>query len=76
MVRGVAAGLHALADLPPGSDEDALAAAAAARGVRVQPLAPMRFAPGPPGLVLGYAGLTPNRLEEAARRLGMAAREV
>jgi GntR family transcriptional regulator/MocR family aminotransferase len=75
-VRGVAAGLHALADLPPGSDEDALAAAAAARGVRVQPLAPMRFAPGPPGLVLGYAGLTPNRLEEAARRLGMAAREV
>jgi len=36
----------------------------------------MRFAPGPPGLVLGYAGLTPSRLAEAARRLGAAAREV
>jgi len=75
-VRGVAAGLHALVDLPDGSDEEALTAAAAARGVRVQPLAPMRFAPGPPGLVLGYAGLTPSRLAEAARRLGVAVREV
>jgi len=73
-VRGVAAGLHVLVDLPPGSDEDALAAAADAQGVRVQPLAPMRFAPGPPGLVLGYAGLTPGRLAEAGRRLGAAAR--
>jgi len=75
-VRGVAAGLHALVDLPDGSDEEALTAAAAARGVRVQPLAPMRFAPGPPGLVLGYAGLTSSRLAEAARRLGVAVREV
>ena len=75
-VRGVAAGLHVLVDLPPGSDEDALAAAADAQGVRVQPLAPMRFAPGPPGLVLGYAGLTPGRLTEAGRRLGVAARRV
>jgi GntR family transcriptional regulator/MocR family aminotransferase len=73
-VRGVAAGLHVLIDLPPGSDEAALAAAAEARGVRVQPLAPLRFAPGPPGLVLGYAGLAPGRLVEAARRLGAVAR--
>ena len=74
-VRGVAAGLHALIDLPPGSDETALAAAAEAHGVRVQPLGPLRFAPGPPGLVLGYAGMAPGRLAEAARRLGAAARE-
>ncbi|WP_194895969.1 PLP-dependent aminotransferase family protein [Catenulispora pinisilvae] len=73
-VRGVAAGLHALVDLPEGSDEDALTAAAEAHGVRIQPLAPLRFAPGPPGLVLGYAGLAPGRLAEAARRLGTAAR--
>ncbi|MFD0637015.1 aminotransferase class I/II-fold pyridoxal phosphate-dependent enzyme [Catenulispora yoronensis] len=72
-VRGVAAGLHVLVDLPEGSDEDALSAAAEARGVRVQPLGPLRFAPGPPGLVLGYAGLAPGRLVEAARRLGAAA---
>ena len=73
-VRGVAAGLHALVDLPEGSDEEALTAAAAAHGVRIQPLAPLRFAPGPPGLVLGYAGLTPSRLTDAARRLGQAVR--
>ncbi|GAA1955183.1 PLP-dependent aminotransferase family protein [Catenulispora subtropica] len=75
-VRGVAAGLHALVDLPPGSDEGALTAAAARRGVRVQPLGPLRFAPGEPGLVLGYAGLAPGRLVEAARRLGAAAGDV
>jgi GntR family transcriptional regulator/MocR family aminotransferase len=73
-VHGVAAGLHALVDLPADSDEEALTAAADAHGVRVQPLAPLRFAPGPPGLVLGYAGLAPGRLVEAARRLGAACR--
>ena len=73
-VRGVAAGLHVLVDLPEGSDEDAVVAAAEAHGVRVQPLAPLRFAPGAPGVVLGYAGLAPGRLVEAARRLGAAAR--
>ena len=75
-VRGVAAGLHVLVDLPPGTDEDALTATAATQGVRVQPLGPLRFAPGPPGIVLGYAALTPGRLAEAARRLGAAARDV
>ncbi|NUR59133.1 MAG: PLP-dependent aminotransferase family protein [Catenulispora sp.] len=75
-VRGVAAGLHVLIDLPPGSEETALAAAAQARGVRVQPLGPLRFAPGPPGLVLGYAAVAPGRLAQAARRLGKAAGEV
>ncbi|MBW8806293.1 MAG: PLP-dependent aminotransferase family protein [Catenulisporales bacterium] len=74
-VRGVAAGLHVLVDLPPSSDEEALVMAAEARGVRMQPLAPLRFAPGPPGIVLGYAGLAPGRLAEAARRLAAAARE-
>ena len=68
-IRGVAAGLHILVDLPPGSDEQSVAAAAASRGVRVQPLAAMRFAPGDPGLVLGYSQLTPTRLVEAVGRL-------
>ena len=72
-VRGIAAGLHLLVDLPPGTDEDALSTAARARGLLVQPLAPMRFAPGPPGLVLGYAGLSPANLTEAARLLREAA---
>jgi GntR family transcriptional regulator/MocR family aminotransferase len=66
---GIAAGLHILIELPPGSDEPALTAAAEVHGVRVQPLHPMRFTPGPPGLVLGYAGLTPTRLGEAVARL-------
>ena len=72
---GIAAGLHVLIRLPADADEAALAAAAEARGVRVQPLATMRFAPGQPGLVLGYAGLTPGRLAEATGRLRVAAVE-
>ncbi|ACU72583.1 transcriptional regulator, GntR family with aminotransferase domain [Catenulispora acidiphila DSM 44928] len=73
-VRGIAAGLHLLVDLPPAVDEEVLTTAARAHGVRVQPLAPMRCAPGPPGLVLGYAGLSPAHLAEAVRLLHAAAR--
>ena len=35
----------------------------------VHPLSWHGVAPGPPGLVLGYAALTRDRLEEAVRRL-------
>ncbi|MGQ0575619.1 MAG: PLP-dependent aminotransferase family protein, partial [Pseudonocardia sp.] len=72
-VHGVAAGLHLLVTLPgldePGSDA-ALADRARRAGVAVHPLSRHRISPGPPGLVLGYAAATPDRLREAARRLG------
>ncbi|WP_433378063.1 PLP-dependent aminotransferase family protein [Actinoplanes sp. CA-142083] len=69
-VTGVAAGLHLLILLPPGTSDVAVAERAAANGVRVQPLSWHRMEPGPPGLVLGYAANPPDRLAEAAQRLG------
>ncbi|MFJ4679947.1 PLP-dependent aminotransferase family protein [Kitasatospora sp. NPDC088783] len=75
-LRGVAAGLHLYADLPPGADEAALAAAALRRGVRVAAVGPGRLAPGGPALALGYAVLPEQRLREAAELLGQAHREV
>ena len=35
----------------------------------MHPLSWHRTRPGPPGLVIGYAATTPDRLREAARRL-------
>jgi GntR family transcriptional regulator/MocR family aminotransferase len=72
-VEGVAAGLHLLIMLPGQRVDDVeLAGRIGAAGVLVQPLSWHRQRPGPPGLVLGYAAQTPDRLREAARRLGQA----
>jgi GntR family transcriptional regulator/MocR family aminotransferase len=68
-VQGVAAGLHLLVTLPGLDDDRALAAAAREQGVAVHPLSWHRTRPGPPGLVIGYAATTPDRLHEAVRRL-------
>lgn len=56
---GLAAGFHAVAYLPAGADEAAIAAAARERGVGVYPLSDYRLAgqDGPPGLVLGFGNL-------------------
>ena len=40
-----------------------------AAGVAVQPLSSHRLRPGPPGLVLGYAATTPDRLREGVRQM-------
>lgn len=69
-VLGIAAGVHLLVRLPPGADDVALCAAAADRGVRVHPLSALRFVPGEPGLVLGYAAHPPRRVAEAVAVLG------
>ena len=72
-VRGVSAGVHLLIELPPGCEEAEVAAAAAARGIAVDQVAPMRAAPGgPPALVLGYARLPEQHLTGAARLLADA----
>jgi GntR family transcriptional regulator/MocR family aminotransferase len=66
-VKGVAAGLHLLVTLPDGAADDvALAAELESAGVLVQPLSWHRRSPGPPGLILGYAAQTPDRLRAAA----------
>jgi GntR family transcriptional regulator/MocR family aminotransferase len=69
-VQGVAAGLHLLITLPGAGDDLELAQRLEETGVRVHPLSWHRRLPGPPGLVLGYAALPPDRLQEAARRIG------
>nr|WP_020510110.1 PLP-dependent aminotransferase family protein [Actinoplanes globisporus] len=71
-VTGVAAGLHLLILLPGPIPDTRLAEQAAASGVLVHPLSWHRLEPGAPGLVLGYAAQPPDRLAEAAQRLGRA----
>ena len=68
-VHGVAAGLHLLVTFPDATDDHALAERARAAGVLVQPLSWHRMLPGPPGLVLGYAAHSPDRIREAIARL-------
>jgi GntR family transcriptional regulator/MocR family aminotransferase len=69
-VGGVAAGLHLVVELPPGVDDVAVADRARAVGLAPLPLSRLRLrAPGPPGLVLGYATLRPDELTDAVRRL-------
>jgi GntR family transcriptional regulator/MocR family aminotransferase len=75
-VEGVAAGLHLLITLPSTmsspADDTVLAQRIAEAGVLVQPLSWHRQKPGPPGLVIGYAAHTPDRLAEAAERIARA----
>ena len=71
-VQGVAAGLHVVIDFPERvsvHDDVELAVRLAASGVRTQPLSWHRFCPGPPGLVVGYAASTTDRLRDAALRI-------
>jgi GntR family transcriptional regulator/MocR family aminotransferase len=69
---GVAAGLHVVVRLPEGTDDSALQARLARRGVNAMALANYARTPTFPGLVLGYAALTPDRLREAVRELRAA----
>lgn len=57
---GLAAGIHAVARLPPGADERAVAAAAAERSVGLYPMSRYRTrnVREPAQLVLGFGGLT------------------
>lgn len=74
-VHGVAAGLHVLVELPAGTDEAALLAAAATRGLRLHGLAAHCAAPPPfPGVVLGYANHTKHELGEAVALLAACLR--
>ena len=75
-VRGVAAGLHVLLELPAGTDAAAVVRRAAAAGVRVANLDTYRFLdlPEAPGLVLGYGNLADHQVDEAVARLAAAVR--
>ena len=72
-VKEGAAGLYELAELPEDVDEPALISAAASRGVGLEGLALHRFRPaGPPGLVLGFAGLPEPAIEQSIRLVAKA----
>jgi GntR family transcriptional regulator/MocR family aminotransferase len=62
---GASAGLHVLAWLPPGVDEAAIVATAAAEGIAIDGLTPYRQASrGPGGLVFGYGAITEAQIPE------------
>jgi GntR family transcriptional regulator/MocR family aminotransferase len=72
-VRGIAAGLHVLLELPPGVEEPDVVARAGAAGVRVQGLSDFtRTHRGPPALVLGYGLPTVRELREAVAAIAAA----
>ncbi|GAA0576273.1 PLP-dependent aminotransferase family protein [Kribbella sandramycini] len=71
---GIAAGLHVVLQLPPGTDDRALTARLADHDIRVAALSRYTHTgPATPGLVLGYAGLTPDRLRSAVRAIAVQA---
>ncbi|MGX1887524.1 MocR-like pyridoxine biosynthesis transcription factor PdxR [Streptomyces sp. NPDC055287] len=71
VVHGAAAGLHLMITFDGARfDDTGLAAAALARGVKVQPLSWHRQRPGRPGLVLGYAATAPGGIGEGIATLG------
>ncbi|MGI8869281.1 MAG: PLP-dependent aminotransferase family protein [Mycobacteriales bacterium] len=78
-IQGVAAGLHLLLTFPDGlaggGDDVDLAGRLLRAGVLAQPLSTHRHRAGPPGLVLGYAALAPDRLRAAARSLARVVRD-
>jgi DNA-binding transcriptional MocR family regulator len=76
---GVAAGLHVVLRLPEGTDERALTAAAAGRGVTVYPMADYRRSADAyptPALVLGYGNLNPDALTAGVEQLAAAYRSL
>ncbi|MCR2762702.1 PLP-dependent aminotransferase family protein [Microbacterium sp. zg.B48] len=79
-LRGLAAGCHALLQLPDRSSERAVAATAATMGVRVNPLGHYRFAGGgdpegprhAPALVLGFGNVDEQQIRSGIGTLARA----
>jgi GntR family transcriptional regulator/MocR family aminotransferase len=70
-VAGVAAGLHLLLRLPPGTDEDGVVRALAERRIRVLGVGSyrLRARPDEPALVLGYGRLPLAAIDSAVAAL-------
>ncbi|MFI6325304.1 PLP-dependent aminotransferase family protein [Nonomuraea sp. NPDC050556] len=68
-VHGIEAGLHVYLELPPDWDEHGLALAAQSLGLAAEPVGPMRFTPGPPAIVVGFARLPVHKTAEAIAAL-------
>ena len=76
-VKGVAAGLHVLLELPPDLDDELIAREAARDGVCVEPLSRSALARrDSSGLVIGYGRLHETALEPAVAALASAIERV
>lgn len=75
-IHGVAAGLHVTIEVPGCGELDdvELSTRIAHAGVLTQPLSWHRSRSGAPGLVVGYAAVSRDRLREAAQRIARVAR--
>jgi GntR family transcriptional regulator / MocR family aminotransferase len=74
-LSGVAAGLHAVLELPAGADERSVAEAARRRSLRLLPLGLYAVdRPRPPALVLGYGRLHEAAIDDAVRELAACVR--
>jgi GntR family transcriptional regulator / MocR family aminotransferase len=74
-VRPAQAGMHLVGWLPPGVDDRAASAAAAAHGVIAPPLSAYQLRPAARGgLMLGYTALDEQTIEDGVRRLAAALR--
>ena len=71
-VIGAEAGMHLVAMLPPGVDDDAVSKRAAAAGLSVMPLSSCYAkSPARGGLILGYGGTDGRQIQEGVRKLRM-----
>jgi GntR family transcriptional regulator/MocR family aminotransferase len=75
-LRGIAAGLHAMLELPPGVSEHAVLDRVTREGVHIQGLAAFTHAhPQAPGLVLGYGLPSERELRQAVATIAAAIKE-
>jgi len=68
---GVAAGLHVVLRLPSGVDDSVVQQQLAARGINTPALCSYTSRGTYPGLVIGYAATTPDRLRAAVREIAL-----
>jgi GntR family transcriptional regulator/MocR family aminotransferase len=70
--RPVESGMYLTAWLPPGWDDGAVAASLAAIGVTAMPVSALTLAAArPPGLVLGYAGVSEAAISRSIERMAV-----
>jgi GntR family transcriptional regulator/MocR family aminotransferase len=71
-VRGIAAGMHVMVELPAGDDEAAIRAEAQRRRIRFETLADYGVGGGPPVLMLGYGQIAEPAIPTGIRELADA----
>lgn len=75
-VRPTTAGLHTIASLAPGFNENEIAAAAAKKGLQITPISRFCIVPvSQSGLVLGFSTTTPNEIRAGVTLLAKVMRE-